>query len=356
MTKALPVLRISKVAKIVFLDVDNCINKFNSFSEPFNIENIGPQAKAGYMLQLIGITESQKVPYAVIADYNVLTFNNFAFVKNFRSNPLLLNVPLIAVSKSTLNDVTELLRNGVDDCYCMPFDCRDMKDRIDFLNNFKKIISKADTSQTDSLKIKISPFKRVIDISAAGVILLLSSPLTLAAALMIRLESKGPIIYKSKRSGKGFEVFDFLKFRSMYADADKRLNELQHLSQYPDGDTFVKIKNDPRITRVGKIIRKLSIDELPQLINVLKGDMSLVGNRPLPIYEAERLTDADAAFRFLAPAGITGLWQVEKRGSNDMSVEERIGLDVTYAKNHSFWYDIKILMRTPGSIIQKENV
>ena len=231
-----------------------------------------------------------------------------------------------------------------------------MKDRIDFLNNFKKIISKADTSQSDSLKIKISPFKRVIDISAAGVILLLSSPLTLAAALMIRLESKGPIIYKSKRSGKGFEVFDFLKFRSMYADADKRLNELQHLSQYTDGDTFVKIKNDPRITRVGKIIRKLSIDELPQLINVLKGDMSLVGNRPLPIYEAERLTDADAAFRFLAPAGITGLWQVEKRGSNDMSVEERIGLDVTYAKNHSFWYDIKILMRTPGSIIQKENV
>ena len=205
-------------------------------------------------------------------------------------------------------------------------------------------------------KIQISPFKRIVDISAASLILLLSSPVTLAAAFLIRLESKGPIIYKSKRSGKGFEVFDFFKFRSMYADSDKRLNEFQHLSQYTDGDTFVKIKNDPRITRVGKIIRKLSIDELPQLFNVLKGDMSLVGNRPLPLYEAERLTDADAAFRFLAPAGITGLWQVEKRGSDDMSVEERIGLDVTYAKNHSFWYDLKILMRTPGSIIQKENV
>ena len=356
MTKTLPVLRISKVSKIVFLDVDNCINRFNSFSEPYNIENIGPQAKASYMLQLISVTDSQKVPYAVIADYNVLTFNNFSFVKNFRNNPLLLNVPLIAVSKSTLNDVTELLRNGVDDCYCFPFDCRDVKDRIDFLHNFKKIISKADTTQTDSLKIKISPLKRAIDITVAGAGLILISPVLLTTALLIRLESKGPIIYKSKRSGKGFEIFDFLKFRSMYLDADQRLKDLQHLSQYTDGDTFVKIKNDPRITKVGKLIRKFSIDEIPQLINILKGDMSLVGNRPLPIYEAERLTDADAAFRFLAPAGLTGLWQVEKRGSNDMSVEERIGLDITYAKNHSFWYDLKILMRTPGSIIQKENV
>lgn len=356
MTKTLPALRISKVAKIVFLDVDNCINTFKSFPEPYNVENILSQAKASYMSYVVSLTDKEKVPHAVVADYKTLTYNNFAFVKNFRSNPLLVNVPLIAVSKSTVKDVTELLKSGVDDCYCVPFDCRDMKDRIEFLNSYKKLINAADTTQSDVFKIKISPFKRALDISVAGAGLVLMSPILLTTALFIRIESKGPVIYKSKRSGKGFEIFDFLKFRSMYPDADQRLKDLQHLSQYTDGNTFVKIKNDPRITKVGRFIRKFSIDEIPQLINILKGDMSLVGNRPLPLYEAEMLTHEDAAFRFLAPAGLTGLWQVEKRGTNNMSVEERIGLDVKYAKNHSFWYDMKILMRTPGSIIQKENV
>lgn len=356
MTKTLPALRISKVAKIVFLDVDNCINTFKSFSEPYNIENIAPQGKASYMSYLVGMTDKEKVPYAVVADYKTLTYNNFAFVKNFRNNPLLTNVPLIAISKSTVKDVAELLKSGADDCYCVPFDCRDMKDRIEFLNSFKKLINSADTTQNDSLKIKISPFKRIFDVMVAGTGLIMMSPVLLTTALLIRIESKGPVIYKSKRSGKGFETFDFLKFRSMYPDADQRLKDLQHLSQYTDGDTFFKLKNDPRITKVGRFIRKFSIDEIPQLINILKGDMSLVGNRPLPLYEAERLTNEDAAFRFLAPAGLTGLWQVEKRGSSNMSVEERIGLDVKYAKNHSFWYDMKILMRTPRSIIQKENV
>ncbi len=356
MTKTLPILRISKVAKIVFIDVDNCISKFNSFSEPFNIEQVTPQTKASYMSYLIDLKDSQKVPYAVVADYNALKFNDYSFVKNFRNNPLLANVPLIAVSKTYIKDVSALLKSGVDDCYCVPFDCRDLKDRIEFLSNYKKLINSVETPIPEEYKIKVSPFKRAIDISVASVGLIVASPILLTTALLIRLESKGPVIYKSKRSGKAFEIFDFLKFRSMYPDADQRLKDLQHLSQYTDGDTFVKIKNDPRITKVGKFIRKFSIDEIPQLINILKGDMSLVGNRPLPLYEAERLTNEDAAFRFLAPAGLTGLWQVEKRGTNSMSVEERIGLDVKYAKNHSFWYDMKILMRTPGSIIQKENV
>jgi lipopolysaccharide/colanic/teichoic acid biosynthesis glycosyltransferase len=125
---------------------------------------------------------------------------------------------------------------------------------------------------------------------------------------------------------------------------------------------FVKISNDPRITRVGKIIRNTSIDELPQLINVLKGDMSIVGNRPLPVYEAELLTIDTMSKRFLAPAGITGLWQVELRGrGGNMSEEERKRLDNEYADHfagdsYSFWYDIKLILRTVPALFQKDSV
>jgi lipopolysaccharide/colanic/teichoic acid biosynthesis glycosyltransferase len=119
----------------------------------------------------------------------------------------------------------------------------------------------------------------------------------------------------------------------------------------------VKFENDPRITRVGHVIRKYSIDELPQLINILKGDMSVVGNRPLPLYEAELLTEDESIDRFLAPSGLTGLWQVMKRGdSGAMSAEERKKLDVTYAENFSFWLDIKIILKTVTAFVQKENV
>lgn len=245
--------------------------------------------------------------------------------------------------------------------------------------------------------------KRIFDIAVAGTALLLLSPLLIATVVAIRLESKGKVYYISKRVGTGYRVFDFYKLRSMYTDADQRLKELKHLNQYAeeakkqeaenqtdipkekappssapqlinkDGSpmteeeyqelrrkqaagTFVKFKNDPRITRVGRIIRNTSIDELPQLINVLKGDMSIVGNRPLPLYEAEQLTSDDWSQRFLAPAGITGLWQVEKRGGGSMSEEERKGLDNKYAQNFSFWNDIRLILRTIPALFQKENV
>src|SRR5690606_13962771 len=156
-------------------------------------------------------------------------------------------------------------------------------------------------------------------------------------ALLIKLESKGPIIYKSKRAGTGYRIFDFYKFRSMVVDADKKLQELSKISnQYASEESnrksseplaFVKIKNDPRVTKIGNFIRNTSIDELPQLFNVLKGDMSIVGNRPLPLYEAELLTSNLWAMRFVGPAGITGLWQVSKRGKSKMSDEERKELD-----------------------------
>lgn len=137
------------------------------------------------------------------------------------------------------------------------------------------------------------------------------------------------------------------------------MDEVNFLTQKEtkQGNAFVKIENDPRITKVGHFMRKYSIDELPQLINILKGDMSVVGNRPLPLYEAELLTGDEHIDRFMGPAGLTGLWQVEKRGQEGkLSPEERKQLDMQYAHNFSFWLDVKIIFKTFTAFIQKDNV
>ena len=221
----------------------------------------------------------------------------------------------------------------------------------------------------------------------------------LLAAIAIKIESKGPVIYVSKRVGWGYDIFDFFKFRTMYRDADKRLNELTGQNAYSDNqkskedkfkeylfcpdcdlpdhacspllyihgfqicenkyleykrdmrkaNTFIKVKNDPRITKVGKILRAAHIDELPQFVNVIKGDMSVVGNRPLPTYEAENLTTDMLSYRFLAPAGITGLWQVN--GSHKPDPEERMKLDNKYFEQKSWRTDLIIILKTIPSLI-----
>lgn len=252
---------------------------------------------------------------------------------------------------------------------------------------------------------RLPMWKRTFDILFAGTAVIILSPLLIGTAIAVRAESKGKVIYKSQRVGSNYQIFNFLKFRSMYTNADKRLKELNALNQYqieevessdedpeirfddlvgtPDEEenllisddfviseedfikkkektqqnAFVKIENDPRVTRVGRFIRKYSIDELPQLFNILKGDMSIVGNRPLPLYEAELLTSDAYIDRFMAPAGLTGLWQVEKRGgAGKMSAEERKQLDIKYARDFSFWLDMKIIFKTLTAFVQKENV
>lgn len=252
-------------------------------------------------------------------------------------------------------------------------------------------------------KLRIPIGKRLFDIAVSSFLILMLSPLLITVYLAIIIESKGPAVYRSKRIGAGYYMFDFYKFRSMYADADKRLKEYMMHNQYAKQETvvksnaqsfantdipqftidelrdvlidddavvkgtdmssrqkkaaFFKLEKDPRVTKVGRILRKYSIDELPQLFNTLFGDMSIVGNRPLPLYEAEMLTTDDSVERFMAPAGITGLWQVEKRGDNgSMSDQERINLDIDYAKNYSVWMDVKILFKTFSAFIQKADV
>jgi lipopolysaccharide/colanic/teichoic acid biosynthesis glycosyltransferase len=236
--------------------------------------------------------------------------------------------------------------------------------KVEFLKKIKQqekqILPQSDV-QTAAMGVSgLSPvLKRAFDIVITLAALILLSPFFLLIALLIKLESKGPVFYISKRAGKGYNVFNFYKFRTMIIDADQKVGQLSHLNQYSEKDNgpmFFKVSNDPRVTRVGAFLRNTSMDELPQLINVLLGDMSLVGNRPLPLYEAASLTTDDWAARFMAPAGITGLWQIKKRGSKNMSAEERIGLDITYAEKYNFVYDLWIIANTPSALIQKENV
>ena len=307
---------------------------------------------------------------------------------------------------------------GINDTIALNASVTELNKKIQFIADREGMLFDDQAPRYRMLKFKIPVWKRLFDIffSALGIIIL--SPVFILTAIAIRLESKGPVVYKSKRVGTNYTIFDFLKFRSMYVDADQRLKEVakEEGNQYAEkteeeqkvitaplgeeaemmmmnmgmesdmmisddevmlvGDdfvvaesdfnkekqeeienAFVKIENDPRVTKVGKFIRKTSIDELPQLFNILKGDMSIVGNRPLPLYEAEKLT-ADASIdRFMAPAGLTGLWQVEERGKGGMmSAEERKQLDITYGRTYSFKLDMQIIFRTLTGFMQKENV
>lgn len=247
----------------------------------------------------------------------------------------------------------------VHDYYEYPFNVEELNQRLKFLIKFKLIkfdIQNLSHGVKETYKMPI--LKRVFDIVVSLLIIILLSPIFLLLPIIIRLESKGPVFYRSKRAGVGYKIFDFYKFRSMGCNADQQLKELSKSNQYANETdaAFVKIKNDPRVTKVGKFIRKTSIDELPQLFNVLNGDMSLVGNRPLPLYEAEMLTSNEWCTRFLGPAGITGLWQITKRGKGEMSDIERRKLDNYYANHSSLFFDLKIIALTIPAIFQKENV
>lgn len=183
--------------------------------------------------------------------------------------------------------------------------------------------------------------KRIFDIAASLIGIILLSPLFIITFLAIKLDSPGPIFFSQKRNGFNGKLFDMHKFRSMVPDAEQRLKELEHKNEV-SGHMF-KIKDDPRITKVGKIIRKTSIDELPQLFNVLKGDMSIVGPRP-PIVREVQKYDPWHSLRLSVKPGLTGLWQVS--GRNDLGFEEMIRLDLKYIRERGFWYDLKIILKT----------
>ncbi len=187
--------------------------------------------------------------------------------------------------------------------------------------------------------------KRAIDVAASAAGLILLSPLLLVTAVLIKLDSKGPVLYAQERVGMNQRRFRMLKFRSMVADAEQKKAGLKHLNE-AEGPVF-KIRNDPRVTRVGRFIRKFSIDELPQLFNVLKGEMSLVGPRPPLPDEVARYT-WDQRRRLSVKPGVTGLWQVS--GRSEVSFVEWVDMDLSYIDHWSLWNDFVILFRTVGAV------
>ncbi|MDD3078992.1 MAG: sugar transferase [Paludibacter sp.] len=317
---------------------------------------------------------------------------DIALINNLKEEIEKNKIVVFAINR--LKRPNDYLKYGIHDVFDADFDVEKLLKRFEFIRlNYDKLLS-PDAEQL--VLFKVPHWKRVFDVVFSLIVLILLFPFFILIGLAIRLESKGKVYYSASRVGTGYKIFGFLKFRSMYIDADKKVDTLLKENQYtsleaedtnmheefidngpvlisddglvPEGkvkkqkaikreNAFFKVANDPRITKVGRLLRNTSIDELPQFINVLKGDMSIVGNRPLPLYEAEMLTTDEWSKRFLAPAGITGLWQVTKRGgAKKMSADERKQLDIEYAEKFSFWFDMKILIKTIPAMLQHENV
>jgi lipopolysaccharide/colanic/teichoic acid biosynthesis glycosyltransferase len=350
----------------------------------------------------------------IICSYNLPGNTGLYLFDVLKNESILQNRPFILVSDEYSSSLfAEAFSKSINDYFVSSSTpVTQIIERAQSLYKLKQLNKTVTDNLFSEETYKLPLSKRIFDIVLASSMLICIAPLMLLIMLAIRLESKGKVYYISKRVGK--KTFDFYKLRSMRSGSDALIKKLaQENNQYNkeqavttidfdapcpkcskllDGkmcspllhiddkeicdywyntqkneiertnSTFIKIVNDPRITKIGKLIRNTSIDELPQLINVIKGDMSIVGNRPLPVYEAELLTKDTMSKRFLAPAGITGLWQVELRGrGGEMSEEERMRLDNEYAdhftgNNYSFWYDMKLILRTFPGLIQKSTV
>ena len=194
-------------------------------------------------------------------------------------------------------------------------------------------------------------FKRAFDIFSSAIALIVLFPFLLIIGILVKVTSKGPVFYVSDRVGKNGKVFKFYKFRTMVKDAEQQLDQLLEQNEVEGGVTF-KMENDPRLTKFGKFLRKSSIDELPQLLNILKGDMSVVGPRPCTPRELELYGDKEKN-RLLVPQGLTGEWQVN--GRSNTTFDEMIDLDLRYIeKKRGFWYDIGIIFRTLPAVFRQD--
>jgi lipopolysaccharide/colanic/teichoic acid biosynthesis glycosyltransferase len=346
---------------------------------PANIEKLVKLFKRGYASDSIDNAraelkrsieqEKNTIPEVIFCESSFEFSAVKGFVQFLNSNPAFTAIPFIMDSTHLCDIEMNLYKKHMladDIIQIESAEQNALFSKVRFLNKVKSKAEVMKSSLKDDEALVVptinihSILKRSFDILVSLTALLLLSPLFLFIALAIRIESKGPIFYISKRAGRGYRIFNFYKFRTMFAGADLRIQEFSHLNQYaersaPMSPSFFKINNDPRVTRAGAFLRNSSLDELPQLLNVLLGDMSLVGNRPLPLYEAATLTTDQCAQRFLAPAGITGLWQIKKRGHEDMSAEERINLDIDYANKYNFMYDLWIMANTPSALIQKSS-
>jgi lipopolysaccharide/colanic/teichoic acid biosynthesis glycosyltransferase len=190
--------------------------------------------------------------------------------------------------------------------------------------------------------------KRAFDLVVSAAVVVLGLPLWLLIALALKLDSRGPVLYVDRRVGVGEQEFGMLKFRTMVAGASELQEELEERNE-AEGALF-KIRDDPRVTRVGAVLRRLSIDELPQVVNVLRGEMSLVGPRPLPLRDYQMLEDWHLR-RYRVLPGITGLWQIS--GRSNLSFDDLVRLDFYYLENWSIWLDIAIIAKTIPAVLTR---
>ena len=295
------------------------------------------------------------------------------------------------------------LKSGINDTISPNISKEELIQKIDLINKRQELLYISNRKKKVVKRFILPRWKRFFDITFAGIALIVLSPVFLIISLAIRLESKGPVIYKAKRVGTNYNIFDFLKFRSMYNNADKHLKELTDLNQYKSEDDtatepkgfsdddldgfligddgvilvsddfiipeevfaskrnseqdqpFVKIEKDPRVTRGGRFLRKYSLDELPQLINILKGDMSFVGPRPEMLENVKSYTRElpEFKYRLRAKAGLTGYAQIA--GKYNTSPKDKLILDMMYIENYSFRTDIKLLFQTAIVLLKKDS-
>ena len=207
--------------------------------------------------------------------------------------------------------------------------------------------------EIDNMEIKgkiYRAFKRIVDIILGCIGLVLLSPVFLILAICIKIDSKGPVIFAHKRIGKNGKKFNMYKFRSMYENAEEMIENFNEEQKREWQENF-KLENDPRITKVGKFLRKTSLDELPQIINIIKGDLSIIGPRPIVDEELEKYGENKEKFLSITP-GLTGYWQAN--GRSNTTYEERMQMELYYIDNQSLWLDIKIFFKTIVSVLKKE--
>lgn len=314
---------------------------------------------------IIGIGEMGRRIYETLKNYSIETYNIVGFIDKEDKIKQVKEVNNNFYIIGNLENLTEVIKNNSIEKIIISsneFNNQEILDIIDKLRDtntlvlmfpgfFDLSIKKTDIKEAAGIPLiqisKIGFFgldlflKRAIDYTLGSFIFILFIPIYLVTSVLIKIDSKGPVFYKQVRLTKDFREFEMYKFRTMYVDADKKLDELRE-KNITNGPIF-KMKNDPRVTRIGRILRKFSIDEMPQILNVLKGDLSLVGPRPPIPSEVEKYEEWQKK-RLSVKQGVTGLWQIS--GRSNLSFEEMVRLDLYYIQNWSIGMDIKIIIKT----------
>ncbi|MEI8112455.1 MAG: sugar transferase [Bacteroidia bacterium] len=307
------------------------------------------------------------LPDAVICEQKLpggdgIAFHDF-WIEQFDPNH---KIPFLLLDdKKAPELIKKAQEKEIDSVYFKPVTVETLVNQILTLKKNKTLTNSLINGKAISSSWYKTPvIKRISDIITAFLLLLIVSPFLLIFAIAILLESRGRIYYVSKRVGTGYNLFDFYQLRTMYSMSGRRLKEISRLNHDIQKTSELNQDNidaaDPRISKVGLILRKLHLDELPQLFNVLKGDLSIVGNRPLKIHDAELLTPEDLTHRMAGPAGVIGLWKLKsQRRLKRMSREERRALDNKYYKiaqrKFSVWSDLWIIARTIPIMLRRGN-